>query len=163
MTPDETAAALQERFGEAVQDVLRFRGEVTAVVAPESIPDVALFCRDQLGYTFLDDISAVDWLDRSPRFDIVYQMTSLTEWVRFRLKTLVDAETGPRTVIPVWPAANWAEREVWDLFGIEFDGHPDLRRLLLPDGWIGHPLRKDFPQTQITLPRPRADKIEEAP
>jgi len=161
VTPEDAAAALRERFGETIQDVLRFRGEVSAVIPRESVPEVCLYMRDDLGFNFLEDITAVDWLDRSPRYDVVYHMTSFKDWIRFRLKTLVDAENGPPTVIPVWPAANWAEREVWDLFGIEFQDHPQLERLLMPEGWIGHPLRKDFPQTQITLPRPRAEKIEE--
>jgi NADH:ubiquinone oxidoreductase subunit C len=86
---------------------------------------------------------------------------SLTDYVRFRLKVQAEDGEAVPTVTPLWSAANWAEREVWDLFGIEFDGHPDLRRIQMPEGWIGHPLRKDFPQSQITLPRPKADKTEE--
>lgn len=161
MTPTETAEALQQRFGEAIGDVVAFRGEVTAVVARESLVDVCRVCKDQLGYDYLSDVSCVDWLDRRPRFDVVYHLTSLKHWIRFRLKVQVDPGQSVPTVIPVWAAANWAEREVWDLFGVEFEGHPDLRRLLMPEGWIGHPLRKDFPQTQISLPRPKADKVIE--
>ena len=161
MTPGETAEALQQRFGPGVLDVVHFRGESTAVVARESLIDACRFCKDDLGYNYLSDLTAVDWLDRSPRFDVVYHLMSLTDYVRFRLKVqAVDGEAVP-TVTPIWSAANWAEREVWDLFGIEFDGHPDLRRIQMPEGWIGHPLRKDFPQSQITLPRPKADKAEE--
>lgn len=159
MTPSETAERLREQFGDAVLDVVHFRGEVTAAVRRESIRDITRFCRDSLGYGFLSDLTAVDWLDRKPRFDVVYHLTSLKDWIRFRLKVLVDVGETVPSVIPVWPAANWAEREVYDLFGIEFAEHPDLRRLLLPEGWIGHPLRKDYPQSQITLPRPRADKV----
>jgi NADH-quinone oxidoreductase subunit C len=73
----------------------------------------------------------------------------------------VQARESVPSVIPLWPSANWAEREVWDLFGIEFEGHPDLRRIMMPEGWIGHPLRKDYAQTQITLPRPKVDKTVE--
>ena len=160
MTPGETAEALRERFGDAIGDVVHFRGEVTAVASRDSIVDVATYCRDELGYDFLSDLTCVDWLDRSPRFDVVYHLTSLKHWVRFRLKVQVDEDQSVPTVIPVWAAANWAEREVWDLFGVEFDGHPDLRRLLMPDGWQGHPLRKDFPQSQIALPRSKVDKTE---
>lgn len=161
MTPDETGRSLQERFGDAILDVVTFRGEVTATVDRAQLADICLFMRDELHYNFLSDISAVDWLARVPRFDVVYHLTSLEYWIRFRLKVQVDDGELVPTVIPVWAAANWAEREVWDLFGMEFDGHPDLRRLLLPDGWIGHPLRKDFPQSSITLPRPKVDKTLE--
>jgi len=161
VTPGETADRLRERFGDAVLDVVYFRGEVTAAVNRTSVREVAFYCRDELGYNFLSDLSACDWLDRNPRFDIVYHLTSLTDFVRFRLKVLVNEDEAVPTVVPVWAAANWAEREVWDLFGIEFADHPDLRRIQLPEGWIGHPLRKDFPQSQITLPRPRADKVRE--
>lgn len=161
MTPADTAAALQERFGEAVQDTAHFRDEVTAVIARESLIDVCRYLKDELTFTFLSDLTCVDWLDRRPRFDVVYHLTSLQEWIRFRLKVQAnEGETVP-TVTPIWGAANWAEREVWDLFGVEFEGHPDLRRIQMPEGWIGHPLRKDYAQSQITLPRPKADKVDQ--
>jgi len=157
-----TADALLAQFGEAVLDRVDFRGEVTVLVPTERIVEVASFCRDELDYNFLSDLSATDWLDRSPRFDVVYHITSLVHWSRFRLKVQVNLDEAVPSVIPVWPAANWAEREVWDMFGIEFAGHPDLRRLLMPEGWIGHPLRKDFAQTQIALPRPKYEKVSES-
>lgn len=161
MTPAETAQALSARFGAAVLDTVQFRDETSVVVSKEALVDVCHFLHDDLEYNFLSDISCTDWLDRDPRFDVVYHVTSLKHWTRFRVKVQTnDGEPVP-TVIPVWAGANWAEREVWDLFGVEFSGHPDLRRILLPDGWVGHPLRKDFPQSQITLPRPRADKAQE--
>ncbi len=160
MTPAGTAEALKERFGDAVLDVAHFRGEVTVVVARDALLDICRYLKDDLGYNYLSDLTCVDWLDRRPRFDVAYHITSLNAWIRFRLKVQVnDGESVP-TVIPVWAAANWAEREVWDLFGVTFEGHPDLRRIQMPEGWIGHPLRKDYAQTQITLPRPKADKAE---
>lgn len=162
MTPEESAEALRGVFGDAVRDVVVFRGEVTTVVARDRLVDICRYCRDDLGYDFLSDVTCVDWLDRAPRFDVVYQLLSLTHWIRLRLKVLVNEGEAIPTVIPVWAAANWAEREVWDMFGIDFDGHPYLERLLMPEGWIGHPLRKDFRQTQIALPRPRVDKVVEA-
>jgi NADH-quinone oxidoreductase subunit C len=161
VTPRETAGALKERFGDAILDVVYFRDEVTAVIERHSLVDACRFCKDDLAYTFLSDISCTDWLDRNPRFDIVYHLTSLKDWIRFRLKVQIDLDHAVPTVIPVWAAANWPEREVWDLFGVNFDGHPNLQRLLMPQGWIGHPLRKDYAQTQISLPRPKADKVEE--
>src|SRR5438552_1767786 len=113
MTPDATAAALQERFGSTVLDVVFFRGEGTALVSRDSIVDVSRFCRDEAGFNFLSDLTCVDWLDRDPRFDVVYHITSLSDWQRFRLKVQAnDGESVP-TVIPIWGAANWAEREVW--------------------------------------------------
>lgn len=161
MTSAEGVAAVADRFGDIVRDSVRFRGESTVLIERDAIVDVARFCRDELGYDFLSDLSATDWLDRDPRFDVLYHLTSTHDWTRIRLKVQTnDGEPVP-SVSGVWGAANWAEREVWDLFGISFSDHPDLRRILLPDGWIGFPLRKDYPQTQITLPRPRADKSAE--
>ena|SRR5579884_4261911 len=161
MTPAESAEALQREFGDAIGEVTHFRGEVSAVVDRTRLVDICRYCHDQLKYNFLSDVTCVDWLDRSPRFDVVYHLTSLAYWIRFRLKVQVNEGEEIPTVIPVWGAAQWGEREVWDLFGVEFKGHPDLRRLLLPEGWIGHPLRKDYAQTQISLPRPKADKVLE--
>lgn len=161
MDPVGTAEALQEHFGDAVHEIVQFRGEVTAVVAHDSLAAIAQYCRDELEYNFLSDVSAVDWVDREARFDVVYHITSLKSWARFRLKVRVNEWDRVPTLIPIWGAANWGEREVWDLFGIEFEGHPDLRRLLLPDGWVGFPLRKDYAQSQITLPRPKSDKTLE--
>lgn len=158
MTPEEAGAAVQARFPDAVLDVVRFRGEVTLLIRRETIVEVARVCHDDLTYTFLSDLSATDWMDRDPRFDVVYHITSIDSMTRLRLKVQTNPDEPVPTVVNVWGAANWAEREVYDLFGIEFSGHPDLRRILLPEGWIGHPLRKDFPQSQIALPRPKSDK-----
>lgn len=158
MTPEETAAALQERFSEAVLDAVRFRGEVSLLIQRDRIVEVSRVCRDDLTYNFLSDLSAVDWLDRSPRFDVVYHLTSLEHMIRLRLKVQTHLKQPVPSVTSVWGAANWAEREVYDLYGIEFSDHPDLRRILLPEGWVGHPMRKDFQQTQIALPRPKTDK-----
>lgn len=158
MTPEQSGAALQERFPEAILDVVRFRGEVSLVVQRDRIVEVSRFCHDELTYTFLSDLTAVDWLDRNPRFDVVYHLTSLEHMIRLRLKAQTNLGEPVPSVTSVWGAANWAEREVYDLFGIEFSDHPDLRRILMPEGWVGHPMRKDFRQTQISLPRPRSDK-----
>jgi NADH-quinone oxidoreductase subunit C len=160
-TPTETAAALRERFGEDILDVSIFRGEVTVVVTPRRLVEVCEVCRDEQGYDYLSDLTCVDRLDRDPRFDVVYHLNSMKHWQRLRLRTGVNLGESVPTVIQLWPAANWAEREVWDLFGVEFAGHPDLRRIMLPEGWVGHPLRKDYPQSQITLPRPKIDKTQE--
>lgn len=161
MTPRETAEALRARFGNDVLDLVQFRGEWTALLTRGSMRDAALYCRDELGYNFGSDVSCTDWLDRRPRFDVVYHITIVPETVRFRLKVQTDDGEPIPSLIPVWPAMNWGEREVWDLFGIDFDGHPDLRRFLMPEGWVGFPLRKDYAQTQIALPRPKSEKVGE--
>ncbi|HLJ65751.1 MAG TPA: NADH-quinone oxidoreductase subunit C [Chloroflexota bacterium] len=161
MRPGDAAEALREHFGDTVTDVSHFRGEATALVDRVAVVDVAGFCKEGLGFDFLVDLTCVDWLDREPRFDVVYHLLSSSDWQRLRLKLHTDPDVSVPSVSGVWGAANWAEREVFDLFGVEFENHPDLRRLLLPDGWTGHPLRKDYPQSQITLPRPRGDKTFE--
>jgi NADH-quinone oxidoreductase subunit C len=154
----EAADALGARFGDAIRAVTTFRQEISVVVDAQEIVAACTFLRDECHYDYLSDLTAVDWLDRLPRFDVVYHILSMRDWSRLRLKVQVqDGQPAP-TVTSVWPAANWPEREVWDLYGIEFAGHPDMRRILMPDGWIGFPLRKDYPQSQITLPRPKTDK-----
>ena len=101
--------------------------------------------RDAMGFDFLAEVTAVDYLPREPRFEVVYHLVSIAGRRRLRLKVRVAADGSVPTVQRVWPSAGWPEREVWDLFGIPFDEHPDLRRILMPDDWEGHPLRKDYP------------------
>ena len=111
--------------------------------------------RDELGFILLADISAVDWWPREPRYEVVYHLSSMT--ARLRIKVSVDGQSARLpTVQDVWPAAGWLERETWDMFGIVFENHGDLRRLLMPEDWEGFPLRKDFP-VQIRL-RPRTEQ-----
>jgi NADH-quinone oxidoreductase subunit C len=121
----------------------------TTVYAPaEALPALARALRDRpdLAFTLLSDITAVDFWPTEPRSEVVYLLVSPANRLRLRLKARLNAETAHiATVTAVWPAANWLEREVWDLFGIVFDGHPDPRRLLMPEDWDGYPLRKDYP------------------
>jgi NADH-quinone oxidoreductase subunit C len=144
---------LRARFGAAVAETHAHRGDHTAVVEREAIVDVLRFCRDdaELRFDMLSDLTAVDFLkfpgrEDGPRFEVVYHLYSVPHGHRVRLKVRVD-EDDPvvPTAVPVWPIANWLEREVWDMFGIRFDGHPDLRRLLMYEQFVGHPLRKDYP------------------
>jgi NADH-quinone oxidoreductase subunit C len=117
-------------------------------------PAVARALRDRpdLGFDLLAELTAVDYWPRAPRFELVCLLVSLAHRARLRVKVRLDGDNPHlASVAGVWPAANWLEREVWDLFGIVFDGHPDLRRLLMPDDWEGHPLRKDYP-VQIRMP-----------
>ena len=101
--------------------------------------------RDALGFDLLVEVTAVDFFPREPRYEVVYHLVSIAGRRRLRVKVAVAAGASVPTVQGVWPAAGWPEREVWDLFGITFDGHPDLRRILMPEDWDGHPLRKDYP------------------
>jgi len=120
----------------------------TVFVERDAVPAVARALRDrpEFAFAFLADITAVDFWPREPRFELVYILVSPTQRHRLRLKVRLRGEDAHvATVSSVWPAANWLEREVWDLFGIAFDGHPDPRRLLMPEDWQGHPLRKDYP------------------
>jgi NADH-quinone oxidoreductase subunit C len=122
--------------------------QTTIYVARDAVSAVARTLRDRedLAFTFLADLTAVDYWPREPRFELVYVLVSLSNRIRLRMKVRLHADAAHvATVSDVWPAANWLEREIWDLFGIAFDGHPDPRRLLMPEDWEGYPLRKDYP------------------
>ena len=146
-------ARLRGRLGGRMLETHDFRGDHTAVVARESILDALAFCRDDaaLEFDMLMDLTAVDYLkfpgrEDGPRFEVVYHLYSTTHNHRVRLKVRVEEdEARVPTAIGLWPIANWLEREVWDMFGVRFEGHPDLRRLLLYEEFVGHPLRKDYP------------------
>jgi len=121
-------------------------GQVTVEIPPEKVPDVLRYLKGTEAYTYLVDLTAVDWKARVPRFDVVYWLHSFEKGnARIRVRTGVADGAECPTVSGVFRTANWMEREVWDLFGIPFSGHPDLRRILTWDGFAGHPLRKDFP------------------
>lgn len=146
MTLAEANEALSARFGDAISGRVEFRDELTLSITPESLHPVCRFCRDELGFDLLLDISSVDNFDREPRFEVVYELYSLRHALHVRLKTTAtEDEPGVPTVSDLWPGANWHEREVWDMMGISFQGHPDLRRIIMWEGYPYHPLRKDFP------------------
>jgi NADH-quinone oxidoreductase subunit C len=141
---------LRSAFPEAIVDAVRFRDETTIHVARERWREICLFLRGhpRVRLNFLSDLTAVDMLRlrQSPRFDVVAQLYSLPNRVRVRLKTGVDDGEPVPSLVPIWNGANWLERECYDMFGIIFEGHPNLKRMLLPDDWAeGHPLRKDYP------------------
>jgi NADH-quinone oxidoreductase subunit C len=153
MDGPDLLARLASRFGPAVLESGCPLGDATAVVAPAAVREVLAFCRDAEGLRFdlLMDLTAVDYLrypgrEAGPRFEVVYHLYSVPENHRLRLKVPVE-EDDPvlPSAVPLWPIADWLEREVWDMFGIRFAGHPDLRRLLLYEEFVGHPLRKDYP------------------
>jgi NADH-quinone oxidoreductase subunit C len=118
---------------------------LTLTITPEQIRAAAA-AMQAAGYNFFEDMTAVDWFPSSPRFQLSYHLLSHTYKEYIRLRVLVgEADPSVESITPVWPAANFYEREVFDLFGIRFEGHPNLRRILMPDDWEGHPLRKDYP------------------
>lgn len=124
-----------------------YRGDDTAVIKKEDILEICRFLRDdqELLYNFMMDLTAVDYLGRDPRFEVVYHLYSLTYNRRFRLKTRVsESDCSVDSIVPIWISANWFEREAYDLYGINFKGHPELRRILLYEEFQGHPLRKDY-------------------
>jgi len=144
----ETASALQTRFGAAIERVEEFRGETTVVVARDSIVEVLRYLKDTpaLGFSFLSTLTAFDDWPAEPRFNVVYQLRELTRAASLRLKVLVPGDDPVLpTCVGVHVNANWYERELWDMFGLKITDHPDLRRILMPEDWQGHPLRKDYP------------------
>lgn len=138
---------LKEKFAASILEVKEFRGEVTVTVAREKVVDVCRFLKESLQYNLCTDVTAVDYLGKQePRFMVVYNLYSIPNKDRLRLKAGVpEADCSIDTVSCVWNSANWLEREVYDLMGVQFNNHPDLRRILMTDDWVGHPLRKDYP------------------
>ncbi len=134
---------------EAVTSTHAHLGDATAVVAASRLMEVMRYLRDdrELAFEMLMDVCAVDYLPRVPRFEVVYHLYSIVKNHRLRVKVLVDGKTpSVPSVVKLWLSANWMEREVFDLYGIRFEGHPDLRRILLYEEFEGHPLRKDYPK-----------------
>jgi NADH-quinone oxidoreductase subunit C len=142
-------ARLRERFPDAVLSTHDYRGDATAQIDPSALVAICTFLRDDpaLAFDFLVDVTAVDLLGSVPRFELVYHLCSLQRHHRLRLKARVS-EDDPRiaSLTPVWIGANWMERETYDMYGIRFDGHPDLRRIYLYEEFVGFPLRKDYPK-----------------
>ena len=138
---------LKEKFPEASFQVETFRGEVTITIPKKDLFEICRFLRDDpdLDYCLLTDLCGLDFLPHAPRFEVVYLLCSMKKNQRLRLKTKVTEGESVPSVESIWKAANWLEREVYDLFGISFENHPDLRRILLWDGFEGYPLRKDYP------------------
>ena len=146
MNSTETALAIQEKFPGAVLSITEFRGESSLLLTAASLVPVMTYCHGELAFDLLLDISSVDNMGEDPRYVVVYELYSLTTKIHLRLKTSVSEEDpAVPTVTHLWPTADWHEREIYDMMGIKFTGHPDLRRILMWDGYPFHPLRKDFP------------------
>ena len=142
---------LQEKFGDAIVATHSDFGDDTAVVRRERIVEICTFLRDDpaLRFDFAMDVTGVDYLGEEPRFEVVYHLFSLETKQRVRIKARVP-ESDPviDSVVPVWVGADWYEREAYDMYGIVFRGHPNLKRILLYDSFVGHPLRKDYPKAK---------------
>jgi NADH-quinone oxidoreductase subunit C len=146
--PVPLANALVDRykaaFGEAIREAWTDRKQSILVVAPEQLLEIVSYTRDDERFDYLVDLTAVDWPKREKRFDLVLNLYSFPKNERLRLKAHLGDGEKVSSVESVWPTANWLEREVYDMFGIIFEGHPNLTRLLLPEEWQGFPLRKDY-------------------
>jgi NADH-quinone oxidoreductase subunit C len=137
--------SIQGKFTAAVLDQKEFRGEFTVTVALESLHQVLQFCKEQLGYDFLIDISSLDHFGDDPRFAMVYELATLDDKKHLRVKSPVAEDQSVPSAVDLWLAADWHEREVYDMMGILFTGHPNLKRILMWEGYPFYPLRKDFP------------------
>ena len=149
MDPDTLVATVQTAVPDAqIERALSIDRQTTMYVSRDEVAAIAQVLRDrpELAFDFLAELTAVDFWPREPRYELVYILVSIGNRLRLRVKVRLPADDPHvSTVSGIWPAANWLEREVWDLFGIAFDGHPDPRRLLMPEDWQGSPLRKDYP------------------
>ena len=151
--------AIQERFPDAVVSTHALRGDDTVVLKREYLVEVCRFLKDdpEMDFKMPIDVCGVDYLGRTPRFEVVYHLFSVTKRHRVRLKVQLDeGDLEVPSVIGVWKGVDWFEREAWDMYGIVFAGHPDLRRILMYEEFEGHPLRKDYPQRgyQPLMPMP---------
>jgi NADH-quinone oxidoreductase subunit C len=144
--PDHPAVkAIEAWNAEALTDAKFDFSELTLTIAPEQIR-AACFTLQKAGYNFFEDLTAVDWFPAAPRFQLSYHLTSFAMKQRIRLRVMLDdADPAVESITQVWAGANYYEREVFDLFGIRFEEHPNLRRIMMPEEWVGHPLRKDYP------------------
>jgi NADH-quinone oxidoreductase subunit C len=136
--------ALQRALPDAVTQVSFYVGDWTVIVPTTRLLDVARHLKSA-GFDFCSDVTATDWPPRAQRFDVIYCLYSIRDRQRIRVKVRAAEGEGVPSVTGVWPAANWLEREVYDMFGVNFTGHPDRRRMLMPEDWQGHPQRKDYP------------------
>ena len=147
MTLTEAGNTLESNFGAGTLKKTEFRGELTYKLPLDRLKEVLTFCKTSLSFDFLTDISSVDNFGDEPRFELVYELYSMASGLHLRIKSVVSEDDldAPPTVSDLWPTADWHEREIYDMMGIRFAGHPDLRRILMWEGYPFFPLRKDFP------------------
>ena len=165
MTAADPVSRLKEKFANDILGGKEFRGEKTLSIKMERLVEICRFCRDELGFDYLVDISSLDHFGEYPRYEMVYELYSMAAGVHLRLKALVADEVNPvaPSVSSLWPTADWHEREVFDMMGIAFEGHPDLRRILMWDGYPFYPPRKDFPLQGKSSDAPEVAFTEPAP
>ena len=145
---EDLVEAIKDKFPHAIEEVVHVRDEYTIRVKRDHLLEVSRFLKEEAeyGFNFLSDLCGVDYMGREPRFEVVYHLYSMEHKHRLRMKvSLSEDDLTIASVVSVWRTANWHERECYDLLGIHFSDHPDLRRILTPDGFKDHPLRKDFP------------------
>jgi NADH-quinone oxidoreductase subunit C len=141
---NELVQRFKARFGEGIREATLDRKQAIVTVAADQLREISRYCRDDEKFDMLVDLTAVDWPKREKRFDVILILYSFAKNERLRLKAHAGEIEPVPSVCEIWPAANWLERECYDMFGIVFEGHPDLKRILMPDEWQGHPLRKDY-------------------
>ncbi len=139
---------IKEKFGDAIVDSHSFRGDDTIVVKKESLKEICTFLKEDKDcvFDYLLDVCGADYMPREPRFEVVYHMHSISKKHRMRVKTQVADGEKVDSVTSIWGTADWTERETYDMYGIEFEGHPNMKRIYMDDDWKGHPLRKDYPE-----------------
>ena len=165
LSPEALLAAVREAFGERIVESHADHGDATVVIGRDAALEIfaALRDRPELGLNMLVDVTAVDYLGSNPRFEVVYHLNSLTHQHRLRVKIRATGDDPwVHSLTPLWKAANFLERECWDLVGIRFVGHPDPRRILMYEEFVGHPLRKDYPVDKRQPLTPERDPIETA-
>ena len=147
MSALESANKIKAKFGDIVSEPSEFRGEISLVISDAGkLFEVCSFGKQQLGFDYLVDITSIDNYGEDPRWTVLYHLRAIDNGIEIRIKTVVSEENSELpSVLPVWRTANWHEREIYDMMGIRFSGHPDLRRILMWEGYPYHPLRKDFP------------------
>jgi NADH-quinone oxidoreductase subunit C len=156
-----TVKKLKEKFGNSILEVATFRGEITVMISKGELLEICKFLHSDpdLQYRLLTDLCGLDFFPQVPRFGVVYLLCSLKSDQRLRLKVRVGEQESIPSVESIWKVANWYEREVYDLFGVSFGNHPDLRRILLWDGFEGHPLRKDYPTEGPDFDKPFVPEV----
>ena len=145
MEQSEIIRSIREKISNDVLGYHAYKGDDTLIVKREAIFRIMKILKEEFHFEMLVDICAVDFLGQSPRFEVVYHLNSLSRKMRLRVKVPLEEGQEVESLVPVWPIANWLERETWDMMGITFTNHPDLRRLIMYEGFVGHALRKDYP------------------
>ena len=163
MSATTDAAKLQESHPEDVLEILEFRGETTVVTTLAGLHAILKQCKDELAYDMLLDLSSVDHFGADPRFEVVYELATVNDSNHLRVKCKVGEDEDVPTAIDIWKGVDWHEREVWDMMGIRFSGHPDLRRILMWEGYPYFPLRKDFPLAGRPTDMPDVASTDVAP